>query len=443
MLWAPVIALLAAAPPTGFTSSFERVGLVRAGNKAPMLIVDQIGATLTLTNVRLPRPLVSQICPTASTTQKDLLVLTCTTRRVWAALYEDKLGLYLDLRSLRGLPWDGETALPLRAWPIDALGIPDKCPGRLDATLGECALAEGKFEEAEAHFKRGRTGPDASFCYLRLGDLALHAGDPEAAVNLYAFIAPVGPLGRIARARLCELTGACMAERASAVVADTFAMSGALKAELDMMTWRREVFMGREDKVMGAFTQALVERPELCADSVAFCQRMLMAGLNSSDDGARTAALSGWLVDQVREGPHKLDLALAAARAAEDMGAPAFAANVLAAMSVPKAQLAPHLLRIVDLYLSGRDFVRANVVLEYAEGKLGREATSRQGWAIARRRIASLAHPQDAHPPKVAAPTAAESSVSLAELNSNVTLAAELARATFVRSRSQEPSHAP
>lgn len=109
---------------------------------------------------------------------------------------------------------------------------------------------------------------------------------------------------------------------ASAAVADTFAMSGELKAELEMMTWRREVFLGRESKVMGPFTEALQARPGLCADSVPLCQRMLMAGLSAHDDDAHTAALSGWLVEQVRRGPHQLDLALSAAQAAEDLGAP-------------------------------------------------------------------------------------------------------------------------
>jgi hypothetical protein len=438
MFAAALISLLAVAPPTGFTASFERVGLVRFGDKAPTVTVDEIGGSITLTNLKLPGRLVSEVCPTAEV-KKGALVLTCVTRRIWAGLYEDKRGIYLDLRQLRGVPWEGETALPLHAWPLRAAGIPDECPGRLDATIGECLLEAKKYDEAEAAYRRGRSGPDANFCYLRLGDLAVMRGDPEAAVNLYAFIPPVGPVGRIARVRLCDLTGACMNEKASAQVADTFAMPEPLKSELQMMSWRREVFMGREAKIMPAFAQELQDHPTLCLDAVPLCQRMLIAGLTVNDDDSRAAALQGWLVENVRRGPYQLALALAAAHAAEDLGAPSFAANVLASTTVPNELLGPHLLRVVELYLSSRDYVRANVILEYAENKLGKPNTSGKGWAVARRRIELLAHPPAPKPP----PTPAVESPSISELSTNVDLARELARSASLRSRAKEPDHAP
>lgn len=439
---AHLVALVMAVPPTGFTSSFERINLVRTSSKEPTVVVDALGASITLTEVRLAGALVSEICPKAETRKGGSVVLSCVNRRMWAGLLEDKRGMYLDLRSLRGLPWDGETALPLHAWPMRALGIKDECPGRLDATQGECLLAEGKWDEAEVLFKRGRAGPDSNFCYLRLGDLAVRKGDPEAAVNLYAFVPPVGPIGRVARSRLCDLTGACMNEKSSAVAGDTFAIDEPMKTELEMMTWRREAFMGREGRIMAAFAQKLADDPTVCRDAVPMCQKMLMLGLQLHDDDARTAALQGWLNEYVRRGPYQLELALAAAHAAEDLGAPGFAANVLAATSVPKAQLNPHLLRVAELYLHGRDFVRANVILEYAEQKLGKDLTSRAGWAGIRKRINAFAHPDLAGAQAAEKKTQA-AALSVSELENNVQLAAELARAASVRSRSMEPEHAP
>ena len=191
--------------------------------------------------------------------------------------------------------------------------------------------------------------------------------------------------------------------------------------------------MGREAKAMAPFVDAIQENPELCRGVVPLCQRMLIAGLTCSDDHARGAALSGWLVPSVRRGPHELELARAAARAAQDLGAPSFGAAVLASSSalVPPVELNAHLLKTVELYLEGRDLIRAEAIFDYAEGRLGAGSTSTGSW----RAVRGTLRGRRLEPRPTLIP--AMSSVPVEMLESNVGLARELARAAAARSRAQ------
>ncbi len=441
MFASAAIAALLTVVPTGFTEAVERVELVATSKDKPQLQVDALGQKLVLQNAKVDKKAHSELCPTVEVT-RDAVILHCTTRRLWAELIEGERGaLSLDLRSLRGVPWKGDVTMELRAWPLRVAGIPDECPGRMDAAKGECALAQGKFEQAEAHFKSARGGPDSAISYLRLGDLALQRGDAEAAVHLYAFVAPVGPVGRIARARQCELTGSCLDPVSSKLAGDTQGLPEAPREELSLMYWRRELFMGREAGVMPAFSEALRDDPSLCAGALTLCQKMLQVGLVSPDEATRVAALDGWLVESVRHGPNELEVSNAAASAAESLGAPGFAATVLAGLSsqVNKVDLPGHLLRIMQLYLAARDVVRAGVILDYAESKLGRAGTSTAPWQAARARLRPPLH--GAVDAGVAKVVASREPPSLNDLQTTVSLAADLARAAAVRSRAQEPVH--
>lgn len=427
-----LIAALLGTAPTGFTAAAERVPLTRTNTKPPSLTVEPLPGRLVLSNVR-PRSLRSStLCPQIDT-QGDRTVMRCTTRRLWAEVIVEEGGTYLDIRLLIGLPWEGELALPMRAWPIRAYGIPDECPGRLEVTRGQCELELGTKEEAEQLFKKARSGSDANFAYLRLAELALQRGAAEEAVQLLAFVPPMGPIGRLARARLCDLTGSCLSETISAQAGDTQGLEEPLKSELGFITWRREIFMGREAKAMAPFVDALQKSPELCRGVVPLCQRMLIAGLSCADDHARGAALAGWLVQSVRRGPHELELARAAARAAQDLGAPSFGAAVLASSSalVPPVELNAHLLKTVELYLESRDLIRAEAIFDYAEGRLGAGSTSTGPWRAVRRTLKR----HRVEPRAALTPTL--SSVPVKTLESNVGLARELARAAAARGRAQ------
>jgi hypothetical protein len=431
------ISALLTVVPTGFTESVERVELVATSKDKPQVVVDALGKKVLLQNAKISPKTRSELCPTVELT-RDAVILHCTTRRLWAEVVEDDHGApSLDLRSLRGVAWKGDVAMSVRAWPLRVAGIPDECPGRIDAAKGECALAAGKFDEAERHFKLARGGPDSAISYLRLGDLALQRGDAETAVHLYAFVSPVGPVGRLARARQCELTGSCLEPASSKSAGDTQGLADAPRAELALMYWRREVFMDREAAVMPAFSEALRDDPSLCSGALALCQRLLQVGLASADEATRVAALGGWLAESVRHGPYELEVAAAAAVAAESLGAPGFAATVLAGVSsqVEKVDLPGHLLRVIQLYLAARDAVRAAVILDYAESRLGRAATSASQWQAVRTRLRGRVV-ADAGIAK-----ATKEPPSLESLQTTVSLAADLARAAAVRSRAQEPAH--
>jgi hypothetical protein len=264
-------------------------------------------------------------------------------------------------------------------------------------------------------------------------------GDPEAAVHLYAFVPTVGPVGRLARSRLCDLTGSCMTSKDSQKVGDTFAMPEPLRTELELAFWRREVFTGREAVVMPAFTKALQTDASFCRDAISLCQKMLIIGLRASDDGARSAALNGWLAPGIRKGPHELELARAAGKAAEELGAPTFAATVLASVSskIPKPELSAHLLKVVELFVAGRDPVRASVILEYADTTLG-AATNTAAW----KPMKKLLQPGPRREaPLTASREVKKSGPTTAELELSVGLAQELAKAAELRSRAQEPDH--
>ncbi len=429
-----LIASVLGSAPTGFTAAAERLLLARTNGKPATVLVEPIKRQLVLVNAKPKGALGSALCPQIES-QGDRTVLRCTTRQLWAEVSDGDGGLALDIRLLKGLPWEGELALPMRAWPIRAYGIPDECPGRLDATKGQCELELGTIEEAERLFKKARSGPDANFAYLRLAELALSRGQAEEAIHLFAFVPPVGPIGRLARAKLCDLTGSCLSEAASASAGDTLGIEEPIKGELGLVTWRREVLMGREAKAMAPFVEALQQSPELCRDAVGLCQQMLIAGLTCPDEHARASALGGWLVQAVRHGAHELELARAASRAARDLGAPSFAAAVLASTSalVPPGELSPHLLGAVELYLEGRDPIRAEAIFDYAESRLGVGVTSKGQWSLVRRALKGLRVEPTSETPV--------SSVPVELLETNVGLARELARAASARSRAQEPSH--
>jgi hypothetical protein len=432
MFTAGLIAAVLGTAPTGFTATVERVPLLRTDASAATLLVEPMAARLVIDHARLRDSAPSTLCPRVET-QGTRTVLHCSTRRLWAELVDDGAGLALDVRLLRGLPWGGELRLPLHHWPVRAYGIPDECPGRLDATRGQCALALGDEEEGARFLKKARSGPDANFAYLRLAELAIARGQVEEAIHLLSFVPPVGPIGRLAHARSCELTGACVDERDSARAGELQTMDEPLKSEFELITWRREVLLGRELKVMAPFAEALQQNPALCDEAVPLCQLMLLAGLAASDDRVRAAALSGWLVQSIRKGPHELELAKAAAHAASELGAPGFAAAVLASVSakIPKGELGAHLLTAAELYLAAGDVVRAGAIFDYAEGRLGVSPTSAGDWRAVRARLRRSDHPK--RPPAVP-------ELRVEELATQVGLASDLARAAAARSRAQEPT---
>ncbi|MDP1824565.1 MAG: hypothetical protein Q8L48_15020 [Archangium sp.] len=415
--------------PTGFTVSVERVDL----SGAATVVVDPLLGRVLVQGASLSGK-APRLCPTVER-KGDQLTLRCTTKKLWAEVSHDVRGHFIDLRELSGVSWLDLSLLPMKGWAPHSVLLPDTCPGTLAAARGECALARGELEAARAAWTDGLTGPDASLCHLRLGDLAIREGAIEAALAYYAKVPPVGFIGRMGQARTCELLGTCLTEDASTHAGNTEALPAELARELTLFSVRRELAAGRDGRAMQVLLALMETDREACEGWLPLCQKFLAVGFASDSADARIAALSAFLTDKARRGPAEYELNRAASLTARDLGAPAFAASILSANTpkVPAAELSAHLLEIVRLYLAARDPVRATVVLEYAEGKLGAGAY-RGGWNGARRQLGRRAGTA------VAAPTVER---SLEALSTQVSLSTDLARAAALRSRASIPENAP
>lgn len=426
--------ILASAPPTGFTVAVDRVAVRRV---SPQVSVE----TETMTGRVVLRGLAlaakaPRLCPTVEKRKDGAVVLTCTSRRIWAGMGDDVRGSFIDLRQLTAISWAEPSAqLPMRPWPLKVSGIPDQCPGTNSAARAECAFDRGELEAAETGWKEALNGPDLSLAHLRLGDLALSRGDVEAALKHYAATSPTGPVGRLAQVRSCELIGSCLSVTESARMGNTDAMPPEIAREVVLHHIRRELVAGRDADAMTMLTAKLESDPLFCEGvTLPLCQRMIEGGLTSNDVEARISALSVFLSDKARRGPFELILNDEAATTARELGAPGFAASILASNTprIPRAELSEHLLEIVRLYVAARDPVRAAVVLEYAEGKLG--ATTRAGgWVSVRRQLGGRSNTT-----AVAPVVSATDDRALEELSSQVSLSTDLARAAAARSRAIE-----
>ena len=431
--------ILAAAPPTGFTVSMERLAVSRVAASATVAI-DPLMGRVELKGLSLTGK-APQLCPVVERAG-ETITLRCTSRRLWAELSHDAHGSFIDLRQLTGVSWlDQAELVPMPAWSLRSVLLPDTCPGTLPAARGECALARGELEVAIAAWTEGLSGPDVSLCRLRLGDVALRAGDIEGALAQYTKVPEVGFVGRMAHARSCELMGSCVREADSDKAADTESLPADMARELRLRTARREMAAGRDGRAMLVLLTAMENDADACQGALPLCQKLLAVGLQSTDVEARVSALSAFLTDKARRGPGEYELHPAASQAAFDLGAPAFAASILSANTpkVPAPELSAHLLEIIRMYVAARDPVRATVVLEYAEGKLG-AATHGGGWSSARRQLGRHSGTTVAAPPSPE--RAAE---ALEALSTQVSLSTDLARAASLRSRaaSSTPENAP
>jgi len=431
MIFALVTIALGAPPPTGFTSSIERVALERTSPRVEVT-VDPLVKTIVLTGVKISGRLESALCPT-QIKRRDGLSLHCSTRRLWAAIGDDESGLYLDLRALRGVTWTWEAAgLPLQRWPFEGLGIPQACPGTLDVVKAECALGEGRLADAAVLFMSALQTPDVHFARLRLGDLALRRGDPEGALSWYSKVAASGPVRRMARIRECDLTGNCLNERPQPLdgLPPVMAMEGRIHHI------RQDLAANRDREAMQQLSAEVDAGRSLCTVAHLFCQKVVQGAFLAQDDETSSLALSVFATEGLADGVAGIEVARAAAGAAERAGAPAFAAALLASLSgrLPMDELDVHLQLVARLYLAARDPVRAQFVVEYAEQKLASTTLKSPAWKQLRRVI----DPKPASAARTPAP-APSLAARLPALAEDVAISRELARAVQVRSAAAQP----
>lgn len=299
--------------------------------------------------------------------------LTCRTRRLDATLADEGGRRFLDLRQLRGLPFvPAEDGPPAMSYDPRAIGIGGPCPGTTPASRGECRLAAGATLEAAALFKDALSTGERAFAAMRLGDLALIARDPGTAVGWYQRCGVRGIFGRMANARLCELTGEC-ADRPGAAHRAA-GLPEPMSTEMELRTVRAAALNGRFGEAATKLAERLgsVLRPPACSRTPVLCRRIALAALRQGTAQEIPAAMALYLALPGRDkGPLALDLGRAAAERAAELGAPLFGASQLSALTrlIPRDELSAHLQRTVELYLAGGDRTRAQVIADYARSK--------------------------------------------------------------------------
>lgn len=310
------------------------------------------------------------------TIKQDRVELECRSRRIDAAVTREGGQLFLELYELRGLPWrSGIDGPPIIPYLPHLVGLGGSCPGTSPAGRGECAILDERWVEAAQHFREALATRDRALANLRLGDLALVAADPATAIGWYQRAGYTGPIGRLATARLCELSAACFQARPSL---DPHPADMPVPMRNDLLLRRARVFayLGDWSHSLAVLSDSFATDPErgLCKDAGrTTCRRLVLAALRNTRGADSEAALEVFLaVPQRDKGAFSVELAEAAAEAASRLGAPVFGASLLSVV-VPELQpeaLADHLARAAELYLAGRDGVRARVILEFAESRV-------------------------------------------------------------------------
>ncbi len=350
-----------------------------------------------------------QICPDVRASV-GVVELHCKTPQLDATLNKEGAHLYLDVHELRGLPWRlGDDGPPLTFFDPVTMGLGQACPGDTPIARGECALHEGQFIEAAQAFREALATPHLLLAQMRLGDLALIAGDPQTAVGWYNLGSRVGVYGRLSAARLCEFDPECIVFIPS-LDPDPYSLPSLLRDDLVVRGARAQSFAGNHVKAVEMLRRRFDRNDDLtfCQGNVApLCRRIILAALRkaSVEEGRKVLEAYLMLGDRAT-GPVAVELASEAAEMAAKLGAPVFGANLLSAVTggVPAQLMEAHLLRAAELYLTGQDPVRARVIVEFAESKSLARARAPQ-WnrvrGLLKRADAPKPKPQDEPPVRV------------------------------------------
>jgi len=353
----------------------------------------------------------SRLCPDVTSAPGEV-IFRCVTSRLRASVVHDVGGTGVSLFRLSVPPWRPEDdGPPLVPFDLDGLQL-GPCPGTTPAVQGECALAAGDLEAALARFQEAvRAGP-SPLAELRLGDLALAADAPDEAIGHWRR-ARTAPWGRLASARICELEPKCLASDALEAVYDITAVEHALRADMVLRRVRLTAFGG--DLVEASRRLSGESQPGgACFPATTWCRHVLLQALRLPAP-AGAEALPAYLdLFNRREGPLALELVHAAASQSERMGAPVFAATLLASAtgSIPAADLDDHLARTTALYLAGADRARAEEIYRYARTRLGDAALRAPRWVALKKDLRPSPRPappppSDGEDPVVTAATAA------------------------------------
>lgn len=405
MLW--LVTFLAISPPPDSTSpapawrvataaTSERIDLsfVTGPVRVEVLPLDRLIILHTRNNPsRLAARVAAaagQICPEVRA-EKDRVELRCRTPQLDATLNRFGKSLVLDINELRGLPWRlGPDGPPISFFDPEELGLGAACPGDNAAARGECALKEGRFLEAAKGFRDALLTPNLLFAQVRLGDLALIAGDPQTAVGWYNLGNRVGVYGRLSSGRLCEFDPECITFVPS-LDPDPYSMPPLLRDDLVLRWARAQAFSGDLPQAVSILRRRFeaVDDDRFCQlPAGVLCRRILLTAFKQvALEQGRHVLETYLLLPESGEGPVAVELSREAAEMSARLGAPSFGANLLSRVTgiVPEPRLAEHLLRAAELYLMGHDPVRARVILEFAESRALGKALQERRWKHVRK----------------------------------------------------------
>ena len=327
----------------------------------------------------------SRLCP-RTLVDRDTVILECGTRRLDSVLVETKGKLFLEIYELRGVPWRGEeNRIQVFYSPI-AFRVGDGCPGDTPVSRGECAYRAGQYTVAAVEFRRALAGDGRRVAAIRLGDMALMNQEPGIAAGWYQGVGRLGAFGRLAAARLCELSGTCLAKQRQSVF-DATLLPEPARTEMFLRAGRVAAYMDDFPQAMAALRRAIESAHGGCdGGTQLYCRQLLLKVLELPGKEGALEALETYLALPGRnEGPLALNLIHAAVEKAAALGAPVFAGNLMASSAQTvdtssKDLLADFLLRTMELYLAGGDRTRARVVGEFAETRLGRAKMTGARW---------------------------------------------------------------
>lgn len=381
--------------PSPFTSqSVERVSLPPLRGKVALrfsalsatveLVAPQDAKAIAKKLIRDP----SELCPDFKM-QGHVVTLRCQTRRFDAALVQDaKSHHHLELRTLRGIPSSRAAGSAVElAYPPERVGLGGSCPGTTLAGKGECERIAGHLAEATRLFTQALETADSPAAALRLGDIALQQNDPVAAASWFQRAGTKGAFGRMAMARLCELTGSCLSAQNPTKLFDAVALPEPLRTELELRAIRVDAFLGKLSEAARALAARLSDETrevQACVEAAPLCVALLIPALKDSDLKTKAEALEAYLQIRAQDegNPALRPLTRAAADAAQAVGAPQYAANLLASLTqhVAANELEEHLLKTAEMYLEAGDSVRAGVIIDFAKARLGAKRVSSRAW---------------------------------------------------------------
>lgn len=309
----------------------------------------------------------SRLCPRAEV-HDGAVVARCKNGQLVVTLARGRRGVELSLAQLRGLPRDDAPSLGT-AWhyPPERFGLGGACPGTTPEGKAECLLAQGRADDAVPLLTQALQHGNGDFAALRLGDIALAKGDTLGALASYQAAGRKDNWGRLAAMRLCELSG-CEREES---VFDSARLPEPLATEVELRLARTPALRGEDRRAAVALLRRLADKaqPPVCPSWPAVCAGVALVSLRGDDLELEALGLELFLHLQQQVGTSQDTVLLrAAAEAAAHLGAPAFAANLLATATpaVPPARLVEHLARVATFYEAAGDRLRADVVRDYA-----------------------------------------------------------------------------